>query len=84
MTMEFEVKNTSSNYVGKVKVMGKLLGDDPDLLAEEHILKPGESVKLYAWTERYLIAEEVKEITQEEIDGTDESESGVNDTEQPT
>lgn len=62
MTMEFEVKNTSTGYKGKVTVMNKLEGGDPDVVEETHNLKPGETVNLTVWDTRYLVLTEVEEI----------------------
>ena len=59
--MEFEITNTSSNYKGRVEVLDKTEGTDPDSLVDIHILKPSESAKITVWDTRYLVLKEVKE-----------------------
>lgn len=61
MTMEIEVKNKSTNYIGKVIEIDHF-PDTPVTDGTETILNPGESESFYVYDARSIRVEEVKEV----------------------
>lgn len=78
MTMKIRVENVSTNYTAEITEMDQN-GETEPVAGRKHILKPGESKNITVWKERHLVVKEVDESAGE-IDGTDESESGVSST----
>lgn len=62
MTMEIEVKNVSEGYIAEVREVERHEGDNPDVVVERHALRPGESVRLFAWDTRDIIIKEKGEV----------------------
>ncbi len=61
MTMQIDIKNTSTNYIGKVTEID-VSDDGTEIKGTEHILNPGEDVQVYAWDTRILKVEEIEQI----------------------